>query len=207
MPKSLIKWGFRVIGWALAATGAAALLITALVAMPLAQPPMLASISETSRAIDRSTMPGLEHFQARDGTTLVYRHYSARASSGGRIAILVHGSSGSSTSVHALADALAEHGVETYAVDIRGHGASGTRGDIAYLGQLEDDLQDLVAVVRQKSPNAPLTLIGHFRRRRFRVARGRFAAAAPVRAHRAAGALSRSVRPDQPAEFRWLGQS
>jgi alpha-beta hydrolase superfamily lysophospholipase len=161
MPKSLVGWGFRVIGWALAATGVVALLITAFVAMPLTQPPMLASISDTSRAIDRSTMPGLERFQARDGTTLAYRHYAVRAPSGGRIAILVHGSSGSSTSVHALADALAEHGVETYAVDIRGHGASGTRGDIAYLGQLEDDLQDLVAVVRQKSPNAPLTLIGH----------------------------------------------
>jgi alpha-beta hydrolase superfamily lysophospholipase len=51
--------------------------------------------------------------------------------------------------------------VETYAVDIRGHGTSGTRGDIAYLGQLEDDLADFVAVVRKTTPTAPLTLIGH----------------------------------------------
>ena len=35
-------------------------------------------------------------------------------------------------------------GCETYAVDIRGHGGSGTRGDITYIGQLEDDLADLV---------------------------------------------------------------
>jgi alpha-beta hydrolase superfamily lysophospholipase len=46
-------------------------------------------------------------------------------------------------------------------VDIRGHGASGTRGDIGYVGQLEDDLADFVAVVRQTIPTAPLTLIGH----------------------------------------------
>jgi pimeloyl-ACP methyl ester carboxylesterase len=61
----------------------------------------------------------------------------------------------------ALAKGLAEHGVETYAPDIRGHGASGTRGDIVYLGQLEDDLSDFVGMIRKTSPAAPLTLIGH----------------------------------------------
>jgi alpha-beta hydrolase superfamily lysophospholipase len=60
-----------------------------------------------------------------------------------------------------LSAALAAHGVEAYAMDVRGHGASGTRGDIAYLGQLEDDLADFVAVVRRTTPTAPLTLIGH----------------------------------------------
>ena len=136
-------------------------LLTVLVAAPLTRPPPLASISETARAVDRSTMPGLERFQARDGTALAYRHYPAGAAAVGRVAVLVHGSSGSSTSVHALAEALAAHGVETYAPDIRGHGASGTRGDIGYIGQLEDDLADLVAVIRQTAPKAPLTLIGH----------------------------------------------
>ena len=75
---------------------------------------------------------------------------------------MVHGSSGSSGgTIHALAQALAARGVETYALDIRGHGASGTRGDIGYVGQLEDDLADFVAVVRKTVPSAPLTLIGH----------------------------------------------
>ena len=46
-------------------------------------------------------------------------------------------------------------------MDIRGHGASGTRGDIAYVGQLEDDLADFVAEIRKINPAAPLTLIGH----------------------------------------------
>ena len=73
----------------------------------------------------------------------------------------MHGSSGSSPGVHALADALAARGVETWAPDIRGHGGSGTRGDIGYVGQLENDLEDLVAVVRKTSPNRPLTLLGH----------------------------------------------
>lgn len=63
--------------------------------------------------------------------------------------------------MHALADALATRGVETYAPDIRGHGGSGTRGDIAYVGQLEDDMADLVALIRKTSPAEPITLVGH----------------------------------------------
>jgi alpha-beta hydrolase superfamily lysophospholipase len=74
----------------------------------------------------------------------------------------VHGSSGSSRgTIHALSAALAERGVETFAVDIRGHGSSGTRGDIGYIGQLEDDLADLVGEIRKTRPAALLTLIGH----------------------------------------------
>jgi alpha-beta hydrolase superfamily lysophospholipase len=111
--------------------------------------------------VDRSDMPGIERFHGRDGTELAYRHYPARGPESGQIAVLVHGSSGSSVAVHALARGLAERGIETYAPDARGHGASGSRGDIAYLGQLEDDLADLVGVIRKASPAAPLTLIGH----------------------------------------------
>ena len=51
--------------------------------------------------------------------------------------------------------------METFAIDIRGHGASGTRGDIGYVGQLEHDLADFVAIVRNTAPTAPLTLVGH----------------------------------------------
>jgi pimeloyl-ACP methyl ester carboxylesterase len=161
MSKSLIRGSFGALKWILCGIGVVAVLITALVAAPLTRLPELRSLSETARAVDRSTMPRFELFQARDGTELAYRHYPARAASVGRIAIVVHGSSGSSPSIHALADALAARGVETYAMDMRGHGASGTRGDIRYVGQLEDDLVDFVAVVRKTNATAPLTLLGH----------------------------------------------
>jgi pimeloyl-ACP methyl ester carboxylesterase len=109
-----------------------------------------------------STLPVIERFQARDGTALGFRHYAAIGPSTGRAAIVVHGSSGSSgNTIHALSWALAQHGVESYAIDIRGHGVSGTRGDIAYVGQLEDDLADFVAEIRKTNPAVPLTLIGH----------------------------------------------
>jgi alpha-beta hydrolase superfamily lysophospholipase len=157
----LVWFPLKLLRWALCLVGVLALALTAMIATPLAHPPELRSISETARAVDRSTLPGLQRFSARDGTALAYRQYPARSQPTGRVAILVHGSSGSSVAVHALADALAARGVETYAPDIRGHGASGTRGDVAYVGQLEDDLADLVALVRQTSPDAPLTLLGH----------------------------------------------
>jgi alpha-beta hydrolase superfamily lysophospholipase len=161
MLKWLVFFPLKLLRWALAVVGALALLLTVMIAAPLKHLPELHSVSETARAVDRSTMPALDHFIARDGTTLAYRHYPARGPATGRIAILVHGSSGSSVAVHALGDALAGHGIETYAPDIRGHGGSGTRGDIAYLGQLEDDLADLVAEIRKSAPTAPLTLLGH----------------------------------------------
>jgi pimeloyl-ACP methyl ester carboxylesterase len=161
MAKWLLRGTFGLVRWGLCLIGLFALLFTFLIAAPLPKLPTLQSVSQTARSVDRSTMPNFELFQARDGTALAYRHYPARAATAGRVAILVHGSTGSSASVHALSDALAARGVETYAVDTRGHGASGTRGDIGYVGQLEDDMADFVAVVRKTNPSAPLTLIGH----------------------------------------------
>jgi pimeloyl-ACP methyl ester carboxylesterase len=161
MLKWMVWFPLKLLQWGLCLVGAAALVLTAMLAAPVVRLPELTSVSKAARAVDRSTMPALERFSARDGTELAYRHYPARGVASEKIAILVHGSSGSSTSVHALADALAARGVETYVPDIRGHGGSGTRGDIGYLGQLENDLADLVAVVRKTSPNQPLTLLGH----------------------------------------------
>jgi alpha-beta hydrolase superfamily lysophospholipase len=120
------------------------------------------SVSESSNGVDFSNLPAVERFQARDGTMLGFRHYPASGPATGRGAIFIHGSSGSSGTVnHALSAALAARGVETWAIDIRGHGASGTRGDIGYVGQLEDDLADFVAFIRKTAPDLPLTLIGH----------------------------------------------
>jgi len=162
MPKSLIRWSFRAVGWVLATAGAAALVLAVMIATPLVAPPELRSISAARGTVDMSTLPAIERFQARDGTALGFRHYAVIGRSTGRAAIVVHGSSGSSgNTIHALSWALAQHGVESYAVDIRGHGVSGTRGDIAYVGQLEDDLADFVAEIRKTNPAVPLTLIGH----------------------------------------------
>ena len=161
MLKWIVWFPLKVLGWSLSFIGLIALALTAMIAVPLAGLPELTSISKAARAVDRSSMPPLSRFWARDGTELAYRHYPVRAPASGKIAILVHGSAGSSVAVHALADALAARGVEAYAPDIRGHGSSGTRGDVAFNGQLENDMEDLVALVHKTSPTQPLTLLGH----------------------------------------------
>src|SRR5579871_2112201 len=152
---------YKALLWALTVVGLAAIALAIMLVTPLKGIPMLESISRTARAVDRSDLPAVDRFQARDGTTLGYRHYPAHQPAVPRIAVLVHGSSGSSISVHALAKALAAAGVETFAPDIRGHGVSGTRGDIGYLGQLDDDMADFVSEIRAARPDVPLTLLGH----------------------------------------------
>ena len=162
MAVRLLRSALNLLKWGLCAAGAVALLLTALIATPLERPAEMRSVSDSAKAVDFSTLPALERFQARDGTWLGFRHYAPKGSDAGRGAIFIHGSSASSATVnHALTAAMAARGVETWALDMRGHGASGTRGDIGYVGQLEDDLVDFVAHVRKNAPDLPLTLIGH----------------------------------------------
>ena len=162
MFKSLIRGSVGLLKWVLCGIGVLALVVLALLATPLQPVPELQSISRARATVDLSSLPAIERFQARDGTWLGFRHYGAGGTPTGRVAIVVHGSSGSSGgTIHALSQALAAHGVEAFAVDMRGHGTSGTRGDIGYVGQLEDDLADFVTVLRTTVPSAPLTLVGH----------------------------------------------
>jgi pimeloyl-ACP methyl ester carboxylesterase len=151
----------RILVGLLALVGAAAIAIIVMLASPVRPPPPLASIHAGATKIDVTGAPELSRFQARDGTWLASRIYPARNGARDRIAILAHGSSASSIEMNAVAKALAEAGVTAVALDIRGHGASGTRGDIAYPGQLDDDLADLVAKLREAYPATRFSLIGH----------------------------------------------
>ena len=145
----------------LALAGAAAIALALMLAWPLKPPPPLASIHAGAMQIDASDAPELTRFQARDGTWLAYRLDPAVGGASGKIAILAHGSSAQSMEMNALAKAIAAGGATAVAIDARGHGASGTRGDIAYLGQLDDDLADLLAELRKTDPSARFALIGH----------------------------------------------
>src|SRR5215467_11468573 len=93
-------------------------------------PPPLASIHDAVLKRDRTDLPKPTFFPARDQTRLAYRVYPAAAGPGGRAAILIHGSVGSGADMHEIAKALTKVGVDAYAPDLRGHGGSGTRGDI-----------------------------------------------------------------------------
>ena len=109
------------------------------------------------RQIDLADLPALTRFVARDGTALAYRAYPG---GNDRIAVLVHGTGTESSVMNALAKTLQVAGASVYALDLRGHGSSGRRGDIDYISQLDDDLADFVASIRPAYPRAALTLIG-----------------------------------------------
>jgi pimeloyl-ACP methyl ester carboxylesterase len=128
-------------------------------------PPTLASVYDHVAALDTAGAPPSQKFKARDGVALAYRRYPA----GGRYAsnpeaapvtVLIHGSTASSRGMHPMAAGLAARGTTVYAPDIRGHGGSGRIGDVDYLGQLDDDMADLVADIRRQHPSAPLGLVG-----------------------------------------------
>jgi non-heme chloroperoxidase len=122
------------------------------------RPSEMASVTRLAEAIDRSDLPPVSRYTARDGAKLAFRAYPAGA---GQVAVLIHGSVEGSTVMHAVAKSCQAAGVTTYALDMRGHGESGRRGDVDYIGQLDDDLADFVAVaVRPAHPDATLTLVG-----------------------------------------------
>lgn len=110
--------------------------------------------------IDYTDLPNVQYFQARDNAELAYRLYP---SSNPKITILFHGSGANGKSLHALAKYLSQENISTvYTLDMRGHGQSTTpRGDLTYENQLEDDVADFIALLKQDNPNAYIILGGH----------------------------------------------
>lgn len=120
-------------------------------------PPAMPSISAPFKGLDYTTLPAIRRFTARDGSALAYRFYAPATLPAKGSVVLLHGSSASSSSMHALARIFAAAGYGAYALDVRGHGESGDKGHIRYVGQLEHDLEDFMTAIR---PAAPATLVG-----------------------------------------------
>jgi alpha-beta hydrolase superfamily lysophospholipase len=153
----------RALGWTAGIAGglvvaAVAGLAALLVFGAAPQPKELASVSAPMRHIDFSDLPALQRFKARDGQVLSYRLYPG---AGPDVVVLIHGSSGESSGMHALARRLNVAGDTVYVPDLRGHGHDGQPGDLNYIGQLEDDLADLVSVIRPLHQNVNFILAGH----------------------------------------------
>jgi non-heme chloroperoxidase len=126
-----------------------------------APPKPLASIGEPFKAVDFSDLPMPEKIPARHGSPIALRHWdTVSPGTPERVVVAIHGSSASSSSLHPLAKALQAQGFSVYAPDIRGHGDTGTRGDIDYAKQLDDDLAAFAAAVRMRHPRAELALMG-----------------------------------------------
>lgn len=113
-------------------------------------------------AVSYTNLPALQPYTARDGAELNYRLYASSAASD-TVLILLHGSGWHSMQFYPLASALSAAGAaHVVTPDLRGHGFNPQpRGDVAYIGQLEDDLADLVALVKERFPEATIVIGGH----------------------------------------------
>jgi non-heme chloroperoxidase len=125
------------------------------------QPVLLASLGAPFRRVDFSDLPQPQKLQTSHGSPIAFRVWPTNPPPNADLVVIaIHGSSSLSASLHALGKALSADGIPVYAPDVRGHGDTGTRGDIDYTGELDDDMADFVAAVRAKQPNAKLVLIG-----------------------------------------------
>ncbi|GGK03721.1 alpha/beta hydrolase [Lentibacillus kapialis] len=112
-------------------------------------------------------LPEEKTFEAKDGQQLTYRYYSSRSRQDGSdqktILVLIHGSGYHSTYLWSLASNLADKQIaDVYTPDMRGHGEHvDRRGDVDYVGQLENDLEDFLRIIKQKHPQSRIILGGH----------------------------------------------
>ena len=127
---------------------------------PIAQPRDVFDFTSLASARTDTVLPSLRRYPARDGEELAYRIYDSTAD---RILIFVHGSSYHGAGYHALAAAISQSGAAKVVLpNLRGHYQSGRRrGDVDYIGQLEDDLADLITFLRGEHHDGPITLGGH----------------------------------------------
>ncbi|NOX73359.1 MAG: alpha/beta hydrolase [Alphaproteobacteria bacterium] len=108
--------------------------------------------------VDTREPASLEPYATRNGRVLTARHYPSGRKDAPML-VLVHGSGWHGLQFDALARKLSAR-ADVIVPDLRGHGANpARRGDVDYIGQLEDDLADLIKEYRRKGQY--IILAGH----------------------------------------------
>jgi non-heme chloroperoxidase len=120
-------------------------------------PAELTSISDLFRQVDLSDLPPVRTLEVKHGSPVAYRVYGEGEKG---VTIAIHGSSALGASLHPLARGLAAAGQAVYVPDLRGHGATGRRGDVDFIGQPDLDLLSLILLTRKEHPGRKLTLVG-----------------------------------------------
>lgn len=119
-----------------------------------------AAFDFSSIIYDYSGIPDLSYYRARDNYHLPYRYYP---SSSNKLIIILHGSAYHSRYFYHLSKELSKQGVaQIVSPDLRGHGNNpARRGDVDYIGQLDDDLDDLVQFCLNKYQAKKIIMAGH----------------------------------------------
>lgn len=160
-------------------------------------PPELTSISAPFASVDFSDLPPIRKLEVKHGSPIAYRRYDAgmKGEKASGITIAIHGSSGLGASLHPLAKELAAAGQIVYVPDLRGHGDTGRRGDVDFIGQPDMDLMSLILAARAENPDHKLTLLGFSLGGGFLI---RFAGAYPVLQPDALVLLAPALGPESP---------
>jgi len=104
----------------------------------------------------------VDHVAARDGTSLLTRHWAVPDGEPWAALLLVHGLAEHSGRYEHVGAQLAAAGIDAHAFDLRGFGASGgPRASVDRWSQLHDDLEERIAALRSIAPARPLVLFGH----------------------------------------------
>lgn len=136
--------------------------ILTLIKKPTTQKKADSKLSFNELFFDYSDLPKLKNYTARDNATLNYREYKSDVPTNKAI-ILIHGSGWHSQYFLPLAKHISStNTANVYTPDLRGHGINPTnRGDIEYINQLEDDLNDFIDYIKSMNSYKKLILAGH----------------------------------------------
>ncbi|TJY42578.1 alpha/beta hydrolase [Cohnella pontilimi] len=108
-----------------------------------------------------NTYPGdFQTYTARDGAHLPYRFFEGPSDV---VLIFIHGITEPSLYLRELGQYVSgQRQATVYLPDLRGYGDLPIRrGDIDYIGQFDDDLEDLFRFVQQRHPGARILFGGH----------------------------------------------
>ncbi len=97
---------------------------------------------------------------AEDGYRLPLRHWPAEGEAPRAVVVAVHGFNDHGGSFDVMAEALAPHGITTYAFDQRGFGLTAQRRIWPGHRRLVADVHHLVALLQARHPDTPLYLVG-----------------------------------------------
>lgn len=107
-----------------------------------------------SGVVSGGSLPDPQDVLMRDGYALQVRHIPAES---GPLVVMVHGSGWNGLQFEGLARTLQ---ADILIPDLRGHGAKpGRRGDVNHIGQLEEDLADLISAKVKEGQK--VVLLGH----------------------------------------------
>ncbi len=110
-----------------------------------------------------------DHHQFKSPDGVAVHYYTTPRNNGTRaVLILVHGMAEYATRYQAFGDFLYRNGIIVYAIDQRGHGATGLDGGtMGHFGDSDgwrhvtDDVQHLSTIARADHPDLPLLIFGH----------------------------------------------